>query len=315
MAGPSLGGLLVTTAGWRAIFLAPLPLAAGALWWGWKILPRTGGGGHGRLDLVGAALIFAATTLLLLALTRLSRYGWGEMTSLLLGLALVAGLLFVLAERRQPAPLVDLRLLGSRRLSAGLLAAWLTFIALASNMFLVPFALQDLMGYPVAVAGLVMMAVPLAILPMAPLAGSLADRLGTRRPATAGLVLIVAAILAMTAFRSTTPLWFAVAILTLYGVGAGLFQAPNNSSVLGSAPQGQEGTVAGMLALSRNLGQVVGVAVASTVWTWRQAHYERIGQPTGDALAAGLRDSFLVLAAFGLLALAVSALRGERSKA
>ncbi len=315
MAGPSLGGLLVTTASWRTIFLAPLPLTAGALWWGWKILPRTGGGTHGRLDLVGAALIFAATTLLLLALTRLSRYGWGEMTSLLLGLALVAGLLFVLAERRQPAPLVDLRLLGSRRLSAGLLAAWLTFIALASNMFLVPFALQDLMGYPVAVAGLVMMAVPLAILPMAPLAGSLADRLGSRRPATAGLVLIVAAILAMTAFRSTTPLWFAVAILTLYGVGAGLFQAPNNSTVLGSAPQGQEGTVAGMLALSRNLGQVVGVAVASTAWTWRQAHYERVGQPAGDALAASLRDAFLVLAAFGVLALAVSALRGERSKA
>ncbi len=315
MAGPSLGGLLVTTAGWRAIFLMPLPLAAGALWWGWKALPRTGTRSQGRLDLVGAGLVFGATTLLLLALTRLARPDRGETSLLLLVLALAAGLLFVLVEWRQSAPLVDPRLLGSWRVSAGLLAAWLTFIALASNMFLIPFALQDLMGYPASVAGLVMMAVPLAILPVAPLTGALADRFGNRLPATVGLLLIVAAILAMAAFRSTTPLWFAAAVLLMYGMGAGLFQAPNNSAVLGSAPEGREGTVSGMLALSRNLGQVLGVAVASAVWTWRQTHYERIGQPTRDALAAGLHDAFLVLAGFGLLALVVSALRREKGAA
>ncbi len=67
-----------------------------------------------------------------------------------------------------------------------------------------------------------------------------------------------------------------------------------------------------MLALVRNLGQVIGVAVASTAWSWRQAHYEQLaGVPASSALATGLRNAFLILAGFVLLALAVSILRSE----
>ena len=309
MTGPALGGLLVTVAGWRTIFLAPLPLAVVAFWWAWKVLPNGAGGTGGRLDVVGAGLIFVAAALAVFGLTRLGQDG-GEGAILPLLLALLVGLLFGFAEQRQAAPLVDLRLLKQWRLAAGLLAALLTFIALASNMFLIPFALQDLMGHSAAVAGLVMMTAPIMILPVAPLAGALADRAGTRLPTLIGLVAINAAILGMAQFRATTSLWFAVAVLALYGVGAGLFQAPNNSGVLGAAPAGRTGVVSGMLALARNLGQVIGVAVASTIWSWRRAHYAT-SLPPVSALASGLRDAFLVLAVFGLLALAVAALRGE----
>jgi len=311
MAGPSVGGLLVTTLGWRAVFLAPLLLAVGALWWAWQTLPQPDRQGRERLDLAGAALVFVAAVLAVVGLTRLSHGSWTQSAGLLVA-ALVAALLFVMVEQRQAAPLVDLRLLRRWSLAAGLLAAVLTFIALAANMFLIPFALQQLMGQPALVAGLVMMAAPVAILPVAPLAGALADRCGSRLPTTAGLAAITAAIVGMAGFRTTTPVWVAAAVLVLYGIGAGLFQAPNNSAVLGSAPAGQTGSVSGMLALSRNLGQVVGVTVASTVWTWRQAHAASLAAPPGgSALAAGLHDAFLVLAGFGLLALAVSALRSE----
>ena len=309
LAGPSLGGLLVTMIGWRTIFLAPLPLAAAAFWWAWEVLPRPAGRTHEPLDLVGTTLILAAATLGVFGLARLTQHGWpGARIPLLL--ALLAALLFGFAERRQVAPLVELRLLKQWRLSAGLLAALLAFIALASNMFLIPFALQDLMGHSAAVAGLVMMTVPITILPVAPLAGALADRAGSRLPAAIGLAAISSAIVGMAQFRSTTSLWFAVAVLALYGVGAGLFQAPNNRAVLGAASPGRTGVVSGMLALARNLGQVIGVTVASTVWTWRRAHYATLSPP-GSALAAGLRDTFLVLAAFGLLALAVTTFRAE----
>lgn len=315
MAGPSIGGLLVTLGGWRMIFLAPLPLAVGALWRAAKTLPRSYAHHRERLDLAGALLVFAAAALLVMGLTRLAQEGWETVTGLLLLLAACAGLLFVLAERHHPAPLVDLRLLARWDLAAGLLAAFLTFVALAANMFLVPFALQDLMGQSPAVAGLVMIVVPIAILPIAPIAGTLSDRLGSWLPATAGLVAIVAAIVGMAQFRAATPVWFAVAVLACYGIGAGLFQAPNNSAVLGSAPAGCTGVVSGMLALARNLGQVTGVAVASTVWTWRQMHYASLVEPPLDSsLAAGLRDAFLVLAGFGLLALATSALRGKANE-
>lgn len=307
MAGPSVGGLLVTSFGWQSVFLVPLPLAGAALWWARKVLPVPPGRHRGTLDLTGAALVFATAVIAIYSLTRLAQEGWEAWTGGWLAVALLIGVLFVIVERRQPAPLVDPRLLVRPDLSISLLATFLTFIALASNMFLVPFALQGLMGHSAAEAGLLMMAVPAAILPVAPLAGALADRSGVRLPASAGLVLIVGAILGMAQLAATTPVWMAVAILVLYGVGAGLFQAPNNRAVLDSAPEGREGIVSGMLALARNLGQVAGVSIASAVWTWRHA---TDGEAlTGTALGAGLRDAFLVLAGIGVLALLVSTVR------
>lgn len=229
----------------------------------------------------------------------------------IIGTLLLFGLLVVVVEQRQEAPLIDLLLLAHWRLAAGLVIAWLTFIALASNMFLIPFVLQAVLGYSAARAGLVMMVVPLMIVPIAPLAGALADRYGSRLPATVGLAATVVAILGMAQLQPATPLWFTVAVLALYGVGAGLFQAPNNRAVLSAAPIRRTESVSGMLALARNLGQVVGVAIASTVWTWRQTHYTHVAVSPGASLAAGLRDALLVLAGVRLLALFIMASRRD----
>ncbi|CAN5269582.1 MFS transporter [soil metagenome] len=314
MAGPAIGGLLLATIGWRAVFLAPVPLALGTFFWAWKILPRGIGQRHMPLDYAGALLIFIVVLTSVLGMTQLARHGWGGRAAVLIFLAMSLSLLLVVVERRRPAPLIDLSLLAHWNISAGVVVAFLTFIALASNMFLIPFALQDLMGYPAAPAGLLMMTAPLAILPTALLSGILADRIGNRLPATAGLVLIVGAIVGMSQFRTGTAIWFVLAVLILYGVGAGLFQAPNNSAVLGAAPADRVGTISGMLALSRNLGQITGIALASTVWTWRQAHYEQITSPPLSPLALGLRDGFLVLAGFGAVAMVISMMKRNQKE-
>ena len=311
MAGPSVGGVLITTVGWRTLFLAPLPLALVAGWWAWRVLPQAQAHQSEPLDLVGAFLIFLVATLAVIGLTRLAHAHWSTAITPLL-LMLLAGGAFLRVEQRQPVPLVDVGLLAHWPLAAGLLITLLTFIALASNMFLIPFALQDLMGHSAAVTGFVMMTVPLTILPVAPLAGSLADRWGSRMPTTLGLMAITAAIFGMAQFRSTTALLVVVAILGLYGVGAGLFQAPNNSAVLSIAPAGRTGIVSGMLALARNLGQVIGVAVASTVWTWHRAYYRlEVRVEAEQALAGGLHDAFLTLTMFAMLALTMTAFRPQ----
>ncbi|MGI8644376.1 MAG: MFS transporter [Thermomicrobiales bacterium] len=195
-------------------------------------------------------------------------------------------------------------------LIAGLLAAFLTFVALASNMFLIPFALQPLMGLSPSRAGLVMIAVPLTILVIAPLSGRLTDRIGPRWPATAGLALVALSILLMAQLHSGSMVAFAVMILVLYGIGAGRFQAPNNAAVMTAAPTQARGMVSGTLALSRSLGQIGGVALASTVWDRRQEVYAR--RPGGeDPLGRALQDSFLLLAMVAIVAVAVSMLRGD----
>jgi hypothetical protein len=88
-------------------------------------------------------------------------------------------------------------------------------------------------------------------------------------------------------------------------------QAPNNSGVLGAAPPDRLGTASGTLATMRQLGQVAGIAIASTVWATRQQAYLAVGLPGVVAQGAGFRDAFLVLAGAGLLAVVASALRGR----
>ncbi len=200
-------------------------------------------------------------------------------------------------------------------LLAGLLAAFLAFVALAANMFLIPFALQPLMGLSPARAGLVMIAVPLTILVVAPLSGRLTDRVGPRWPATAGIGVVAVAILLMAQLRADSAVPSAVLILVLYGIGAALFQAPNNAAVMTAAPEGARGTVSGLLALARSLGQIGGVALAGAIWGWRQEVYARSSGGI-DPLGGALRDAFLVLAMIAVAAVVVAMLRrdarGER---
>ncbi len=310
MAGPAVGGLLISVIDWRAIFLAPVPLALGSLIWGWRVLPVFTRPKGARLDLVGAALIFTIATCGVFGLMRLANQDWDLSTGTLIVGALFAVGVLIVVERKHPAPLIELSLFGQWSLTAGLIAAILTFIAMASNMFLIPFSLQDLMGHSAARSGLLMMVVPLAILPIAPYAGSLADRYGMRVPVAAGLIAITLAIFGMSQFSTGTSTIFAVGVLALYGIGAGLFQSPNNIAVLGAAPEGRIGIVSGMLALSRNLGQVTGIAVASTIWTLRQSHYEQATDwSQTQILGASLEDTYLVLAGVGVLAVIVSTLR------
>jgi hypothetical protein len=94
-------------------------------------------------------------------------------------------------------------------------------------------------------------------------------------------------------------------------LGAGLFQSPNNSGVLGAAPPERLGTASGTLATMRQMGQVAGIAIASTVWVTRRQAYLAVGLPEFVAQGAGFRDAFLVLAVAGLMAVVASAVRGR----
>ncbi len=212
--------------------------------------------------------------------------------------------------RPTTSPPMSISAFRSWPLLAGILAAFFTFVALAANMFLIPFALQPLMGLTAAQAGLVMITVPLTILVVAPLSGHLTDRVGPRWPATAGVTLVAIAIVLMSQLHSGSAVAFAVMILVVNGMGAGFFQAPNNAAVMTAAPFDARGTVSGVLALARSLGQIGGVALVGAIWSWRQEVYKQT--PGGiDPLGGSLRDAFLVLAMVAVVAVMVSVLRGD----
>ena len=177
-------------------------------------------------------------------------YRWGATSPLLLGLALLAAILLVLfiyAERRAVAPLIDLKLFGQHAFSAGNVAGLLSYAALFGLFFLMPFifvrAYQDL----ILTAGLRLCIVPVMIGVVAPIGGALYDRVGARLPTILGMLTCVAALLMLGAFLEPAQDSLALVMLALavFGIGQGLFVSPNNSAIVAAAPARLTGEAGG----------------------------------------------------------------------
>jgi MFS family permease len=180
---------------------------------------------------------------------------------------------------------------------AGLLAAFLCFVAMAANMYMMPVFLQDVLGYGPTGAGFLLATVPAVIILVAPAAGAWADRAGIRLPTTAGLLLVAAGIALMARLQAGAAILAIVGTLAVYGLGAALFQGPNNSSIVGAVPPSLAGRASGALVVARNGGQLAGVALATAFWSARG----------GGATAYG--ETFVLLAAIACAAALVAALR------
>ena len=304
--GPGLGGLVVEHLGWRVALgsVAPVAVLLGLLV-GLSLPLDAPAGPTPHFDVAGSAALAVALAALVVFV---DRGGHGDVDPVALAVVAVVAVgafaAFLAVESRSPAPTVDLRLFGSLAFSAGLAASFLNFVAMASNMFLMPFFLQEALGMSAGRAGTVMMAMPLGVLVAAPVAGRMADRLGSRLPATLGMAVITATIGLMATFTEEVSAPEVAGVLLVYGLGAGLFQSPNISGVLGAAPDARLGVASGTLSTVGRLGQVVGVAVAGGMW-------DRGSEGTSAGGVAGFHQAFVVLALFGVLATSASWLRGR----
>lgn len=268
--GPPLGGWLTAAFGWGAVFLVNVPIGIADLILASRVLPRdrrVAKNGE-SFDFIGAALFTAALLVLIFGLNQVHDWGW---TSPLLAACVVAAVLafaaFVAVENRAPAPLLDLRLFGSREFSGSVVSATLQYMAVFSMQFLLPFYLIQARGLPVGIAGLVLTAQPVVMACTAPFSGALSDRLGARLPATAGMVIVAVGLRLLSRLGLDTPLAAIVAVLLLIGAGVGLFTAPNMSAALGAVPGMRRGVASGVLATARNVGMVLGIGVAGALFT------------------------------------------------
>ncbi|MDI3298733.1 MAG: MFS transporter [Bacillota bacterium] len=322
--GPTLGGTLTDLSNWRSVFYINLPIGLAALVWTGRVLPEGERGGGERFDLPGSLLALLSLGALLLAASEGESWGWGSPAILsATAVGLVVGLLFVLWELRVPEPMLDLTLFRSRTFSAASAAGLLSFMTQFVLTFLMPFYLQQLLGLDPLHAGLVMTAHPLMVLVLAPVAGALSDRIGTRSLAFAGLALSGLGLLLLTGLGPGAPAWQVAWRMAVYGLGTGIFQAPNNSAVMGAAPRSRLGIASSVLAAVRNVGMVLGVAVADLVFTARRSAWTAVLGGAGLAPAElgrlafwfGLRDAWLVGALLAALGAALSLLREGRSPA
>ncbi|HQH22562.1 MAG TPA: MFS transporter [Thermoleophilia bacterium] len=313
--GPSLGGFLTHSFGWPAVFLINVPIGIFALLWARHVLPETKGQ-SGKVDVPGAITSFIALLSFLLFVNSWQRSGPRSVGIAMLLMCILSATAFLHNERRASSPLLDLRLFRDLTFSFANISALLNFMSQYVMVFLTPFYLQRLLLYRPDKLGLVMSAFPLAVMVVAPFSGSLSDRVGTRTLASAGAATCALALLLMSRLTPVAAPADVAWRLALFGLGTGVFQSPNNSAVMGSAPPQQLGVASGILATVRNVGMVLGVATGGTILAAQVSpgvlqQPSLSGGPAAEFLS-GLRCAYLAGASFTGVAALTSLVRSRR---
>ena len=305
--GPSLGGWLAGAFGWRSVFYINIPIGVLAIALALRAIADDRVTRRGeRFDFVGAALFTAGLVALLVALNQGHAWGWSSPAAVaLLAAATLLLVAFVRLERRQSSPMLDLSLFRSRVFSASVASALLNYACVYAVLFVLPFLLIDGRGLSAQQAGLVLTAQPIVMAIVAPLSGSLSDRVGSRGPATLGMLLLTAGLVCLGLLVPHGALGAIAAALALVGLGVGMFVSPNNSALMGAAPRHRQGIASGVLATARNVGMVLGVGFAGAVFTTVVA---RAATPAAG-LPAGVRASLLAVAGLAALGTIASATR------
>ncbi|MCP5098402.1 MAG: DHA2 family efflux MFS transporter permease subunit [Chloroflexi bacterium] len=311
--GPTVGGLLIDALSWRWIFYVNLPIGIVGLLMVVRFVPRIRPLGHQRFDFAGALLLFLALLSLLLALTLGQDWGFLDGHVLvLLGASILFAALFIIIERRVTDPMIDLDLFQNRLFNISLLTGLIAFVAVAGVFILLPFYLENMLGFDTRQVGLLIAAVPILLGVMAPIAGVLSDRVGTRPIATVGLIILLIGYVAMSQFDLETTIPIYILSVLPFGAGMGIFQSPNNSAIMGAVPHEKLGITSSLLAITRNLGQTTGIALLGAIWAARTMSYAGFvpeGGATAVPIAAqigGLHDTFVIIAAMIGVALLLS---------
>ncbi|MHB9061152.1 MAG: MFS transporter [Desulfobacteria bacterium] len=311
--GPSLGGWLTGRWGWRTIFFMNVPIGLVAFALGLRYIPEEENLPlrEETFDRVGAFLFLAAFLALQVALSRGNDWGWISAPTLCVfaGSAALA-FLFLRQEATVKSPMLHLALFRNRLFSFSVGSALVNYICMASVLFLVPFYLIQGRGFSAAKAGIVMTAQFLSMVVTAPVSGRIADRVGSRVPATMGMAILAVGLFILSSMSGESPLHLTVIGLVVAGVGVAIFVTPNNTAMLGAAPPGRKGIASGVLATSRLLGMATGVSLAGAILAGvvggRSAH----GIPPERVIHA-IHLGFL---AAGLLASAGTVLTAARSE-
>jgi len=274
IAGPGVGGLILAHFNWGYIFWINVPIGIVALLIGQRILPKDITVSRQAIDKPGAGLFALMMVTLFAGVFIGQEIGFTRPVILgLFAVAIVATVFFVRLELRIDNPILALHLFENKRFTISILCAFLIFVANFFFNVIAPFYLENARGMAANYAGYALMTFPIVQVVVAPIAGSISDRIGPEILTFIGLVLISVSQVGYMLATLATPLWVFMFFIGLVGFGNGVFMAPNNAIVMSSVPVRDLGVAGGVNALAREMGMVVGISIATTVLFSAMGHY------------------------------------------
>jgi EmrB/QacA subfamily drug resistance transporter len=265
--GPIVGGLLTEHIHWGWIFFINVPVGVLAIVVARLVIRESRDtSADQRLDLPGLLVSGGALFALVFGLIEAGTYGWTSPTiASLFAVAAVGLVAFVLLERRQRAPMLDLSLFRNGTFAGANLVAMLVFLAMFGVFFFVSIYMQNVLGYSPVKAGAVFLPMTLLIMFLGPVTGKLSDRVGSRWLVTAGMILVGISLLIYSGLDADSGFWDLFPALILGGIGMATVMPPITAAALGSVPVTKAGVGSGVLNTFRQVGGALGIAVMGAI--------------------------------------------------
>lgn len=282
--GPTVGGVLTDTLGWRAVFLVNVPVGVVAVVLTVRFVAESRDPTERDLDLPGQALFVVAIGAFAYALIQGPERGWASPLILgLLALSVAAIVAFVLTELRAATPMMDVRLFADRTYRLAIGVVFVAFLSVYGMLLVVTQYLQNVREESAVVAGLLILPFSAAVTATSPFAGRIVERIGARTPILAGLGSLLVGFLGIIVGMPVAVAAVSAA-LGVVGLGAALVLTPVTSLAMSSVPPERAGMASGIMSSQRAIGSTVGIAVLGSVL----AVY--LGATLDDDLAAAIPD-------------------------
>ena len=289
--GPVIGGLLVTSLSWRAIFWINIPIGVAAIILTRLFVPESKAGTARRFDPPGQLLVIVTLVTLTYAVIEGPSRGWGSpLIVVMFAAAAASAVALVRVESRREQPLLQVRFFRSAPFSGASLIAVLAFGILSGFLFLNTLYLQEARGYSAMHAGLLTLPMAAMICLSAPVSGRLIASRGSRLPLVLAGLAEAGSLALLTQLSNTTSLAYLLLSYVMFGIACGLVNAPISNTAVSGMPNSQAGVAASVASASRQTGSVLGVAITGSIVA---------GAPAAG-LAAASHAAWAVLAVCGL---------------
>jgi EmrB/QacA subfamily drug resistance transporter len=305
--GPLVGGFITEHFNWSWVFYINVPIGVLALIAARLFIDESRDTSEQRLDPLGLVTSAVALFALTYGLIESNKRGWSDVV--VLGCFVVAAVFFaafILAERHQRLPMLDLNLFRNRSFSSANVVMLLIGLAMFGTFFFVSLFVQNVLFFSPIQAGATFLPMTLFIIFVAPVAGKLADKLGPRRLMVPGLALVTASLALFSIQDESSTFWTLLPALAVGGLGMAMAMAPTTTAAMHAVPVDKAGVGSAVINSMRQVGGSIGIALMGAIVAtqFNAAHpnpQEFVnGFQLGLRVAAGIAFAGVLVAAFGI---------------